>query len=57
MERPEAGGAQWSSNLALSMLGFSGAGGGEWVGSGGTGGMEWVKGVIGEGRISQFLAG
>lgn len=37
MERPEEVGAQWSSNLALSMLGFSGAGGGGWDGVGGHG--------------------
>ena len=46
MERPEEVRAQWSSNPALSMMGFSGAGGG----------MEWVKSHRGR-ADSQFLAG
>lgn len=49
MERPEEVGAQWSSNPALSMMGFSGAGGG--MGWGGRGGVEQVKRVTGEGQI------
>ena len=54
MERPEEVGAQWSSNPALSMMGFSRAGGG--MGCGRRGGMEWVKSH--QGRVdSQFLAG
>ena len=54
MERPEEVGSQWSSNLALSMMGFSGAGGG--MGCGRRGGMEWVKSHRGR-ADSQFLAG